>query len=102
MKTIDTLGRINQLQRQLIIHSTLYYLYDDPLWTDEKYDKATLELLSLMNTPEWEQSVYYKGFADFDGSTGMHLPYIDYTYAVRKTRQLLDYNQQLINNIKNN
>lgn len=84
-------SRINQLQRQLIIHSALYYLFDSPLWTDAKFDEASLELVELMKLPIGKESVYYNGFIDFDASTGMHLPYVDYSYAIRKARQLLSY-----------
>jgi len=90
------LDRINQLQRQLIIHSALYYLLDSPLWTDAKFDEASLELVELMKLPISKKSSYYKAFIDFDASTGMHLPYVDYAYAIRKARQLLCYRSKNI------
>jgi regulator of sigma D len=68
-----TLERINMLQRQVAVHSIIYYDYNDNIWTDEQYDNTCKELVSYMSCPEFPDSCYYEFFKDFDGSTGFHL-----------------------------
>ena len=68
---IIRVDRVAQLQQQLLVHSYLYYIKDDPIWTDTEYDKACKELLTLNQAG----SPYEELFKDFDGSTGYHLAY---------------------------
>ena len=63
------LSKINRLQRQLMVHSYIYYRLNDNIWSDEQWDKAAKELLSLDQTG----SAYETLFKDFDGSTGYQL-----------------------------
>ena len=70
---------INQRQRQILLHSYLYYHLDSPRITDQLFDKWSLELVALRkdNPTEYSQSVFLKEFEGFDGSTGMDLPYVN-------------------------
>lgn len=73
----DTLELMNRRQRQLLVHSFLYYQLNTNLITDYYFDRWSNELVSLMQSnPELaKQTVYYNGFKDFDGSSGYDLPY---------------------------
>ena len=64
---------INQLQRQLIVHSFIYYLYDESVWSDDRFDNKCKELVSVIGTKEFKESKFYNIFKDFRGETGMHL-----------------------------
>lgn len=67
---------INYLQRYLIIHSVIYYEYNDNVIDDRLYDAKAKELVKLKNdNPDlWKQSDYYKQYGDdYNGSTGFTL-----------------------------
>lgn len=57
------------LQRQLMVHSYIYYELNDNIWTDSQWDEAAKELLTL----DQKGSAYETLFKDFDGSTGYQL-----------------------------
>lgn len=77
---VQTLSeKIKQRRTQMLVHSYLYYVLDDTVITDEKWQQWADELTSLQET--WnaqgmlkEIGFYDKEFADWNGSTGMHLP----------------------------
>lgn len=86
----DLLTSINRLQRQLIVHSFIYYRYNDNIWEDAQFDAASYRLVSLKDTDEFKQSQFYDIFKDFDGSTGYHLLNIkNPTYWNNLAQQLL-------------
>lgn len=62
---------------QMLVHSNLYYHQDHPLITDKQFDSWAKELVQLQSKyPEIASRVdYHKDFEDYDGSTGMDLPY---------------------------
>lgn len=71
---------INRRRRQILIHSILYYELGSPLVTDATFDRWARELAQLQNEhPTISRRVPYmwREFADFDGSTGFHLPLHD-------------------------
>ena len=84
--------RINQRQRQIFVHSCLYYRFDQSIIDDHTYDRWSKELAELQrdNPEAARQSVYYEYFKDFDGSSGFDLP-IHLEEVVRKANQLIDY-----------
>lgn len=57
------------LQRQLMVHSFIYYELNQNIWSDARWDQAAQELLTLNQSG----SAYEELFKDFDGSTGFHL-----------------------------
>lgn len=69
--------KIDFLQRVILIHSYLYYQMDMTRWTDQKYDKASRQLVNLQkqHTEEWILNNTQYGYMmfDFDGSTGFDL-----------------------------
>lgn len=68
---------MNRRQRQILVHSFLYYQLNTNTIADHTFDSWSKELASLMKSnPELaKQTVYYKGFKEFDGSSGYDLPY---------------------------
>lgn len=70
------LSRINQLERQILVHSYIYYEKDSNIWDDLFYDNHCIELYNLINEnprearlAEW--AIY---FENYDPSTGFGLP----------------------------
>jgi len=75
MSSHSKLDLINRRQRQILVHSFLYYQLSENIISDQTFDAWSKELASLMTSEEAKLSVYYKDFADFEGSTGFYLPY---------------------------
>lgn len=74
----QVLEEINRKQRQILVHSYLYYKRGTNLITDSEFDKWCKRLVHLQkfHKPEFKKSQYYSDFKNFDGSTGMDLPYM--------------------------
>ena len=73
---LNTLERIDFLQRYIILHSYIYYELNSNIISDKKYDEKSKELVRYKNEyPElWKKSMYYKQFGDdYNGSTGFTL-----------------------------
>ena len=70
---------INRRQRQILVHSNLYYRQNVNLITDGQYDKWSHQLYDLIQAHpnEFRKSAWYEAFRTFDGNTGMGLPYTD-------------------------
>lgn len=68
---------INRRQRQILVHSFLYYQLNTNIIADYTFDLWSKELYNLMKDyPEIaKKSAYYEGFLEFDGSSGFDLPY---------------------------
>lgn len=68
---------MNRRQRQILVHSCLYYRMDVNLIDDHLFDFWFRELVRFSESePELaKQTVYYNEFIGFDGSTGHELPY---------------------------
>lgn len=84
--------RINQLRRMILVHSCIYYRFNDNLISDHDYDGISRELMELQKKhPETASAcVYAEAFSDFDETTsGFDLPLHD-TWVVRKAQQLLE------------
>lgn len=75
----DILAKINQRQRQILVHSNLYYRQDTNIVSDSTYDRWSHELFDLIKAhpAEFKKSAWYSAFITFDGNTGMGLPYTD-------------------------
>lgn len=64
---------IKQRRRQIILHSCLYYYFDETIIPDSKFDEWSKELVKLQEeNPEYkdEFSRYFDGWG---GETGYHL-----------------------------
>jgi hypothetical protein len=68
---------INRRERQLLVHSFLYYQLNENIISDHTFDKWSKELAqAIIEHPEtFNKSVYAEGFKDFDGSSGYDLPF---------------------------
>jgi len=69
------LEKITTLQHWVIVHSMLYYKYNESIATDSQYDANCIQLVKYMQESPCtaSQSQYYHVFLDFDGSTGFDL-----------------------------
>ena len=76
---VDTLVLINRRERQILVHSCLYYQFNENLIQDHVYDAWSKELVELIQThkEEFKRSVYYTAFKDYDGCSGFDLPFSD-------------------------
>lgn len=81
---------INRRRRQILVHSIIYYKYNDNIISDYTWSKWAKELVELQKTyPDTAKScVFAKEFEDFDGSTGFNLP-LENPWGVSKAWQLL-------------
>ena len=81
---------INRRRRQILVHSIIYYEFNDNIISDYTWSKWAEELVELQNKyPGTAKScVFAKEFEDFDGSTGFNLP-LDNPWGVNKACQLL-------------
>lgn len=75
----EVLELINRRQRQILVHSNLYYRQNVNLITDAQYDRWSHQLYDLIqdHPKEFRKSAWYEAFRTFDGNTGMGLPYTD-------------------------
>ena len=71
------LAKINRLERQLLVNSCIYYLYNKNLIDDSHYDNWSFNLNEMIheNPDEFKKSEFYKDFTDFDPSSGYYLNY---------------------------
>lgn len=68
---------MNQRERQILVHSNLYYRQNTNIVSDFQYDRWSHELYDLITKypKEFRKSAWFQAFRDFDGNTGMGLPY---------------------------
>lgn len=89
MNKEEVLELVNRRERQILVHSYLYYERDVNIWPDYKYDAACKELTELIKLyPEVAKEAQWSNvYSDFDGSTGVFLP-IKHPWVVSKGEQL--------------
>jgi len=75
----ETLSLINRRQRQILVHSCLYYQFNENLIQDHVYDAWSKELAELIHDypDEFRESAYSTVFRDYDGCSGFDLPFSD-------------------------
>jgi len=68
---------MSRRQRQILVHSYLYYDKNANLIDDSTWSKWAEELVELQNTyPDLTvKTPYYEQFLDFDASTGFNLDF---------------------------
>ena len=66
---VDTLELINRRERQILVHSCLYYQFNENLIQDHVYDAWSKELAELIQNhkEEFKRSVHYTTFKDYEG-----------------------------------
>jgi hypothetical protein len=83
--------RIHHLRRLVLLHSILYYRFDNPIISDGQFDSWARELAKKQkDNPEASERVHYhkEAFRDFEGETGFHLPLEDERTLARATKIL--------------
>ena len=71
---------IHHRRRQILVHSIIYYSYNEVYVDDAKFDAWARELAKLQKDhPEDSEAVEYmrEEFRDWTGETGFHLPLWD-------------------------
>lgn len=81
---------INRRRRQILVHSIIYYEFNDNLISDSKWSAWAIELDKLQKAyPDIAATcVYADAFASFDPSSGFNLP-LDDPWGLRKASELL-------------
>lgn len=66
--------KCDYLQRQILVHSILYYQMNESVISDKQYDKLCKQLIRLSKkTKNYNETQYYNVFKDFTGETGFYL-----------------------------
>lgn len=89
---------INRRRRQILVHSIIYYKFDDNLISDYTWSKWANELAELQEKyPEIaKECVFAEAYADFDPSTGYNLP-LDDERANKTAARLLAARDKRVN-----
>lgn len=78
---IPIADRINHLRRLILIHSVIYYKFNESVWADSDYDRFAKLLIKYQEDyPEESEKVpyYLDVFREFTGTTtGFNLPLED-------------------------
>jgi len=82
--------KIRQRRVQMLVHSYIYYHMDDNVITDDKWQQWADELTELQKQ-EKVIGFYDDAFADWNGSTGMHLPKDN--WIPRRAKWLIKYKE---------
>ena len=83
------IDNIRRYRLQMMVHSVIYYKYNDNIISDAEWSRRAKKLVDLQNKypKESRACVYYDLFKDFDGSTGFNL--INEPWAIKTARMLL-------------
>jgi NAD-dependent DNA ligase adenylation domain len=89
----DIKSKIRQRRQQMLVHSRVYYVMDDNLVDDHKWQQWADELRDLQEKyPQYTNIGFYdKEFSDWNGDTGAFLP-LDDEWVIKKT----DYIYKLV------
>lgn len=81
--------KILQRRAQMLVHSCLYYEFDNNIIPDTKWDEWARELVQLQKDyPEISKEVrWYEYFEDWDASTGAFLPLKD-EWVIKKAKEI--------------
>lgn len=90
---------IKQRRLQLLVHSCIYYEFNQSIVDDATWAKWAIELEQLQteypaiaDEVEWAEA-----FKDFDHSTGYNLP-VRNPWVMRKARQIMIWHERMNNN----
>jgi hypothetical protein len=84
---IQTLSeKIRQRRTQMLIHSYLYYVLDENVVDDGKWQQWADELVELQKQNK-DIGFYDEVFADWSGATGTHLPFDP--WVVKRAKSLI-------------
>lgn len=85
-------GRIKHLRSLMLVHSYMYYYIDNPIVTDDQWQQWANELRDVQSVFIHNINWYDEVFADWDGSTGYHLPVDDFVMTVVQRLRSLPMN----------
>ena len=90
---------IKQRRLQLLVHSCIYYEFNQSIIDDATWAKWAIELEQLQTAyPAIADKVEWaEVFKDFDHSTGYNLPVLD-PRVMRKARQILISHERMSSN----
>lgn len=91
-KDLEVAEKIQQRRLQILVHSCIYYEFNQNNVPDATWDKWAKELVQLQKDyPNIAKEVIWAdAFNGFDGSTGFDLPLKD-EWVMRKARSLCKY-----------
>lgn len=91
-------SKIRQRRSQMLVHSYIYYVLDDNIVSDDKWQQWANELRDLQNEyPEYCKINFFdREFSDWNGDTGAMLP-LKNTYVINKA----NYIYNLVKNEEN-
>ena len=72
--TNETVELIKRRRLQLIVHSAIYYEFNDNIISDHQYDDWTEELVKLHKENPNYSDRFDQYFKDWNGETGFHFP----------------------------
>ena len=83
---------IQRRRLQILVHSCIYYHFDQNILTDKKYDTLGHELVDLQKKyPKIAKQVCWaEAFEGYDASTGFDLPITD-DWVINKAKRLMKY-----------
>lgn len=83
--------KIQQRRLQMIVHSAIYYVFNDNIVSDSKWSQWGRELKDLQEKyPDIASKVIFaEAFKDWDASTGFNLPIHD-DWVTKRAIQLMN------------
>ena len=88
---IQTLSeKIRQRRTQMLVHSYLYYVLDENVVDDGKWQQWADELVELQKQRK-DIGFYDEAFGDWSGATGTHLPFDK--WVIDRAKWLLHYKE---------
>lgn len=83
--------KIQQKRLQMIVHSAIYYVFNDNIVSDSKWSQWGRELKDLQEKyPDIASKVIFaEAFKDWDASTGFNLPIHD-DWVTKRAIQLMN------------
>ena len=86
---------INRRERQMLIHSHLYYELNNNIWDDKQFDHYAYDLARLLKEYPEEAKLceWERYFRDWDGTTGFHLP-LTHPWVIRRAWHIWEYHKQ--------
>ena len=84
-------SKIRQRRSQMLVHSRIYYVLDENIVSDDKWQQWANELRDIQEQyPQWINIDFYdRAFATWNGDSGAFLPLND-PYVVNKTQQVIN------------
>lgn len=82
-------SKIRQRRSQMLVHSYIYYVLDDNIVSDDKWQQWANELRDLQNEyPEYCKINFFdREFSDWNGDTGAMLP-LKNSYVINKANYI--------------